>query len=112
MARLHEKYRESVFADLQKEFGLTNPMQVPRIEKITCNIGVGEASRNAKLLDTALEQLTSITGQKPVMRRAPQEHRGLQAPRGHAGWRQSHFEKRADVRVPRPVNQHWSASCP
>ena len=70
MARLQEKYRESVFPDLQKKFGLTNPMQVPRIEKITCNIGVGEASRNAKLLDVALEQLTSITGQKPVMRRA------------------------------------------
>ena len=70
MARLQEKYRKSVFPDLQKEFGLTNPMQVPRIEKITCNIGVGEASRNAKLLDVALEQLTSITGQKPVMRRA------------------------------------------
>jgi len=70
MARLQEKYRESVFPDLQKKFGLTNPMQVPRIEKITCNIGVGEASRNAKLLDVALEQLTSIAGQKPVMRRA------------------------------------------
>ena len=70
MARLQEKYRESVFPDLKKKFGLTNPMQVPRIEKITCNIGVGEASRNAKLLDTALEQLTSITGQKPIMRRA------------------------------------------
>ena len=70
MARLQEKYRESVFPDLKKKFGLTNPMQVPRIEKITCNIGVGEASRNAKLLDVALEQLTSITGQKPVMRRA------------------------------------------
>lgn len=70
MARLQEKYRKSVFPDLQKEFGLTNPMEVPRVEKITCNIGVGEASRNAKLLDVALEQLTSITGQKPVMRRA------------------------------------------
>ena len=70
MARLQEKYRKSVFPDLQKEFGLTNPMEVPRVEKITCNIGVGEASRNAKVLDVALEQLTSITGQKPVMRRA------------------------------------------
>ncbi len=70
MARLQEKYSEAVFPDLQKKFGLTNPMEVPRVEKITCNIGVGEASRNAKLLDVALEQLTSITGQKPVMRRA------------------------------------------
>jgi large subunit ribosomal protein L5 len=70
MARLVETYRETVFADLQKEFGLTNPMQVPRVEKVTCNIGVGEASRNAKLLETANEQLTNITGQKPVIRKA------------------------------------------
>jgi large subunit ribosomal protein L5 len=70
MARLIEKYREEVFAQLQKEFGLTNPMQVPRLEKITCNIGIGEASRNAKLLDGALEHLTIITGQKPIVRKA------------------------------------------
>lgn len=70
MARLEEKYRETVFPQLQKEFGLTNVMQVPRLQKITCNIGVGEASRNAKLLDTAVEQMTSITGQKPVIRKA------------------------------------------
>ena len=48
MARLQKKYREEVFPQLQKEFELTNPMQVPKISKITCNIGVGEASRNAK----------------------------------------------------------------
>jgi len=70
MARLQEKYAETVFSDLQKEFALSNPMQVPRVEKITCNIGVGEASRNAKLLETATEQLTQITGQKPVLRKA------------------------------------------
>ena len=70
MARLLTTYQEEVFPKLQKEFGLTNPMQVPRIEKITCNIGVGEASRNAKILDVAVEQLTLITGQKPVIRKA------------------------------------------
>lgn len=70
MARLMEKYRNEVFPQLQKEYGLTNPMQVPRVEKITLNIGVGEASRNAKLLDTANEQMTIIAGQKPVLRRA------------------------------------------
>jgi len=70
MARLQEKYRQEVFSKLQKEFGLANPMQVPKITKITCNIGVGEASRNVKLLDTAMEQLTNITGQKPQVRRA------------------------------------------
>jgi large subunit ribosomal protein L5 len=70
MARLAEKYREEVFPQLKKEFGLANPMQVPKIEKVTCNIGIGEASRNAKLLDTAMEQLSNITGQHPVMRKA------------------------------------------
>ena len=70
MARLQEKYREEVFQQLQKGFGLTNPMQVPKIRKITCNIGVGEASRNAKLLDVAMEQLANITGQLPEVRKA------------------------------------------
>jgi large subunit ribosomal protein L5 len=70
MARLMKKYRDEVFPQLQKDFGLTNPMQVPKITKITCNIGVGEASRNAKLLDVAMEQLVKITGQLPEMRRA------------------------------------------
>ncbi len=70
MARLLELYRNEVFPNLQKEIGLTNPMQVPRLTKITCNIGIGEASRNAKLLDQAMEQLTNITGQRPVVRRA------------------------------------------
>ena len=70
MARLQQTYVEEVFPKLQKDFGLANPMQVPRIEKITCNIGVGEAARNAKALDVAVEQLTAITGQKPVITRA------------------------------------------
>ncbi len=70
MARLQERYEKEVFPKLQKEFGITNVMQVPRLEKITCNIGIGEASRNAKLLDTAMEQLANITGQHPVLRRA------------------------------------------
>jgi len=70
MARLLERYKKEVFPELKKELGLANPMQVPRITKITCNIGVGEASRNVKLLDTASEQLANITGQKPVVRKA------------------------------------------
>jgi large subunit ribosomal protein L5 len=70
MARLLEKYRKDVMPELVKRFGLGNPMQVPRVSKITCNIGIGEASRNAKLLDVAMEQLANITGQKPLVRRA------------------------------------------
>ncbi len=70
MARLLDKYNDEVVPKLKKEFGLTNPMQVPKITKITCNIGTGEASRNAKLLDMAMEQLANVTGQRPVVRKA------------------------------------------
>jgi len=70
MARLKEKYSQEVVPKLVKEFGITNPMAVPRITKVVCNIGVGEASRTAKLLDQALEELTLISGQKAVPRKA------------------------------------------
>lgn len=70
MARLQEKYDNEVVPKLRREFGLTNPMAVPRIVKVVCNIGIGEASRNAKLLDQAVDELTAITGQKPVIRKA------------------------------------------
>ena len=65
MARLLEKYQSEVVPHLRSEFDLANPMEVPHITKVTCNIGVGEASRNAKLIDTAAEQLANVTGQKP-----------------------------------------------
>jgi large subunit ribosomal protein L5 len=70
MARLQVKYKEEVVPQLEKDFEFGNPMQVPRVEKVTCNMGIGEASRNAKLLDMATEQLANITGQRPVIRRA------------------------------------------
>ncbi len=70
MARLKEKYEKEVFPKVQKEFGIENPMAVPRITKVVCNIGMGEESRNAKLLDQAVDELTAITGQKPVIRKA------------------------------------------
>ncbi len=70
MARLKEKYLKEVTPKLKKEFGITNPMAVPRIERVVCNIGMGEASRTPKLLDQAVEELAAITGQKPVIRKA------------------------------------------
>ena len=70
MARLQEKYHNDVVPKLKKEFGISNPMAIPRITKVVCNIGTGEASRNAKILDQAIEELTAITGQKPVVRKA------------------------------------------
>ncbi len=70
MARLQEKYDKDVAARLAKEFGIANPMAVPRITKVVCNIGLGEAPRNAKMLDQAVDELATITGQKPVIRKA------------------------------------------
>ena len=70
MARLKEKYEKELVPKLKKEFGITNPMAVPKITKVVCNIGLGEASRTPKLLDSALDELTAIAGQKPVVRKA------------------------------------------
>jgi large subunit ribosomal protein L5 len=70
MARLKQKYQESVVPAMMTEFGYKNPMQVPRLEKVTINIGVGEATQNAKAVDTAVAELTAIAGQKPVVTKA------------------------------------------
>ncbi|BCW92952.1 MAG: 50S ribosomal protein L5 [Acidobacteriota bacterium] len=70
MARLKEKYEKEVVPKLVAEFGIKNPMAVPRIVKVVCNIGIGEASRQPKLMEQALEELAAITGQKPVVRKA------------------------------------------
>ncbi len=70
MARLKEKYKNEIASAIAKEFDIKNPMAVPRIEKIVVNMGIGEAISNAKVLDTAVEELRSITGQKPVVTKA------------------------------------------
>jgi large subunit ribosomal protein L5 len=68
--RLKERYRAELVAQLQQELGLKNVMQAPKPTKIVVNMGVGEAPRDAKLLDGAVKDLTTITGQKPTIRRA------------------------------------------
>lgn len=70
MARLKEKYKNEIAPALAKEFGIENPMATPKLEKIVVNMGIGEAIANAKILDTAAEELRSITGQKPVITKA------------------------------------------
>jgi large subunit ribosomal protein L5 len=70
VARQREKYHKEVVPALMKEFGYTNPMQVPRITKIVLNIGMGEAIANAKALDNAVNDVTAIVGQKPLITRA------------------------------------------
>jgi large subunit ribosomal protein L5 len=69
-ARLKEKFNKEIAPALMKEFGLKNPMAVPHLHKIVVNMGVGEATQNAKVLDPAVRDLTEIAGQKPVVTRA------------------------------------------
>jgi large subunit ribosomal protein L5 len=69
-ARLRERYVKEVLPALMKEFSLKNPMAVPKLDKIILNMGVGEATQNAKLIDPAVTEVTQITGQKPVVTKA------------------------------------------
>src|SRR3979490_1854541 len=69
-ARLKENYTKNVIPTLSKEFGYKNLMAVPRVEKISINIGLGEATQNAKLMDGAVNELAQIAGQKPVVTKA------------------------------------------
>jgi large subunit ribosomal protein L5 len=70
MNRLKAKYNNEAIAALKKEFGYTNIMAVPKVEKVVVNMGLGEATANAKIIDTGADELARITGQKPVTRRA------------------------------------------
>jgi large subunit ribosomal protein L5 len=70
MARLHDHYREVVRGELQKRFNYQNPMQIPKLEKIVLNMGVGEATQDQKKLQAAVKEMTLISGQKPAIARA------------------------------------------
>lgn len=70
MNRLHQRYRGEVVPALLREFSYANPMQVPRLEKIVVNIGLGEALKNPKAMDAAVGDLAAVTGQRPVVTRA------------------------------------------
>ncbi len=69
-SRLRARYSDEVLPALMKELNLTNPMEAPRLEKVVVNVGVGEATQNSRALDAATQDLTTITGQKPIVRRA------------------------------------------
>ncbi len=70
MSVIKEKYEKQLVPALVKQFGYSNIMQIPRITKVVINMGIGEATQNAHLLDTAVEELATITGQKPIITRA------------------------------------------
>ena len=77
MARLKEYYLKTVVPALVKEFDYKNPMQVPKVEKIVVNMGLGEAISNVKIIDGAVQEMTMITGQKPVITKAKKIHRDV-----------------------------------
>jgi len=83
MPRLKELYREQVVPTLQKELGYKNVMEVPRLEKIVVNVGVGEALQSAKALDAVVQDLMIITGQKPIVTRARRSIAGFKLREGN-----------------------------
>jgi len=81
-ARLQERYEGEIKPQLMERFGYSSVMQVPRMQKITVNMGVGEAKQDTKMLDAAAEQLATITGQKPAIRRAKKSIAGFKLREG------------------------------
>lgn len=84
-ARLRELYHDKISGELKQQFGYTNPMQIPRLQKVVVNMGVGDATQDPRLMDTAVAELTQITGQKPSIRKA---HKSI-----------SNFKLRAGVNI-------------
>ena len=82
MARLKERYLKEIVPELMTEFGYRNVMEVPKVSKVTLNMGVGDAKTNAKLLDDAVAELTLISGQKPVITRARKSIAGFKVREG------------------------------
>lgn len=80
--RLRERYNKEVVAALMKQFGYKNPMQVPRMDRIVVNLGLGEAVTTPKLIDTAVQEVAAITGQKPVVTRARKSIAGFKLREG------------------------------
>jgi len=84
MSRLKDKYQKDVVPALRKEFGYANIMAVPRVQKVVINMGLGEATANAKLVDTGADELARITGQKPVTRRSKKSIAAFKVRKGMA----------------------------
>ena len=86
---------------LKKEFGYSNVMAIPKIEKVVVNMGLGEATQNAKIVDTGADELARITGQKPVVARAKKSIAQFKVRQGMPVGDDGHAARRADVGVPR-----------
>lgn len=84
VSRLHTRYNEEIAPALLKSLGLSNMMEIPKLDKIIVNMGVGEASQNSKLIDAAAKDLEIITGQKPTIRKAKNSEAGFKLREGQA----------------------------
>ena len=82
--RLRTKYDESVFAALKEKFNYSNAMEVPKLEKITINMGLGEAKDNSKILESAVKELSLISGQRPVVTKARKSIANFKVRQGNA----------------------------
>ena len=86
MSRLKDTYNNEIVDAMMKKFGYKNVMQVPKLDKIVINMGVGEAKDNAKVLDSAVKDLETITGQKAVLTRAKNSVANFKIREGQANW--------------------------
>ena len=103
MARLKEIYNKEIAPALTKQFGYKSPMEVPRITKITLNMGVGEATGDKKILDNAVADMQKIAGQKPVVTKARKAIAGFKIREGYPIGCMVTLRQERHVRVPRPL---------
>ena len=94
MTRLKEQYLNEIKDAMQKKFGYKNVMEIPKIDKIVINMGVGEAKDNAKALDSAVKDLEIISGQKAIITKAKKINSKLQNKRRACNWLQSNIKRR------------------
>ena len=106
---MRERFRSAVVPAMMKERGYGNPFQVPRLEKIVINMGVGEGKENAKVLDFATADLQAIAGQKPVITRAKKSIANFKLRENVPIGCKVTLRGAADVRVPRPARQRGAA---
>ena len=105
MARITETYQEKVVPAMIKRFSYRNVMQVPRLDKIIINMGLGEAIENIKILDSAVQELGQITGQKAIITKAQAVDRSIQAESRHADWMYGDIEEGEDVRILQSIGE-------
>ena len=111
-ARLKQIYREKIVPELKEKLGLKNTMQVPRILKITVNMGVGEAVADKKVMDAATADMAKITGQKPAVTKAKKSVATFKVRDGQAIGCKVTLRGDAHVRVPGPSGEHRDSAHP